>query len=389
MSVGENEPALPSVQLGFVEQPHEDDEPLSIKFFPTKLGGKPYWLDPAKPMAPERLACKNCNEPMILLMQIYTAEEFPAEAFHRYLYVYVCRKGSCHKGDYRKCTRVFRAQMAHDNPYFAYFETDAETEETELKDAYKEKAAHQCVVCGALAGKRCSGCRSVWYCSREHQQAHWSTGLHKEHCKVLVEGGELEEQAVAEDLARLVRLRWQYPELEVVSEPEELTDKMAPGSLVKLPPKPVEDEEYEESETGVDKAFLRFQKRLERYPGQVLRYLRVSDEVPPVSLLVSDLGKPVPSDVPACPRCGAARTLECQLLPTLLSYLPLDLNNPSSYDFGTYFVYSCPDNCELTGEIVEEVILRQDYSSDGMAPVKDRLEKVQAGLQEQGIDVEV
>ncbi|XP_071438993.1 SET domain-containing protein SmydA-8-like [Hetaerina americana] len=38
-----------------------------------------------------------------------------------------------------------------------------------------------CVVCSGPTSLRCSGCRSVFYCSRDHQKLHWST--HKGECK--------------------------------------------------------------------------------------------------------------------------------------------------------------------------------------------------------------
>lgn len=41
---------------------------------------------------------------------------------------------------------------------------------------------HACGVCGATDGdlKRCSGCKGIWYCSREHQKADWKR--HKREC---------------------------------------------------------------------------------------------------------------------------------------------------------------------------------------------------------------
>ena len=35
-----------------------------------------------------------------------------------------------------------------------------------------------CAMCKAAAKQKCGGCRSVFYCSREHQKRHW-----KEHSK--------------------------------------------------------------------------------------------------------------------------------------------------------------------------------------------------------------
>ena len=42
-------------------------------------------------------------------------------------------------------------------------------------------ARHQCASCGEPAPNRCAKCKTVWYCSRAHQAAHWPT--HKLECK--------------------------------------------------------------------------------------------------------------------------------------------------------------------------------------------------------------
>lgn len=57
-----------SVDLGFVE----DCEPwlLTNKFFPSKVGGKPAFLELKNIPKPETLQCKNCKEPLIFLCQV-------------------------------------------------------------------------------------------------------------------------------------------------------------------------------------------------------------------------------------------------------------------------------------------------------------------------------
>jgi MYND finger len=41
-------------------------------------------------------------------------------------------------------------------------------------------SGHICAICSKSAGARCGGCRAVWYCSKEHQKAHWPS--HKGCC---------------------------------------------------------------------------------------------------------------------------------------------------------------------------------------------------------------
>ncbi|KAL9185028.1 hypothetical protein ACHAXT_002805 [Thalassiosira profunda] len=42
---------------------------------------------------------------------------------------------------------------------------------------------NKCAVCSAPASKRCTKCKSVWYCGREHQVSDWKA--HKARCKVI------------------------------------------------------------------------------------------------------------------------------------------------------------------------------------------------------------
>ena len=38
-----------------------------------------------------------------------------------------------------------------------------------------------CAVCGDTNAKRCSRCRLVTYCGKDHQRQHWK--IHKQFCK--------------------------------------------------------------------------------------------------------------------------------------------------------------------------------------------------------------
>ena len=48
---------------------------------------------------------------------------------------------------------------------------------------------NMCVVCGYPGPNRCAKCKKTFYCSREHQLAHWKEG-HKKRCNI--EKGDLE-----------------------------------------------------------------------------------------------------------------------------------------------------------------------------------------------------
>ena len=65
-----------------------------------------------------------------------------------------------------------------------------EGQRASVKAAYAR--GHRCALCGGGGGEPqlnnnsrlsvCSRCRTVWYCSRECQKAHWKHGGHKDVC---------------------------------------------------------------------------------------------------------------------------------------------------------------------------------------------------------------
>ncbi|KAJ1937028.1 hypothetical protein FBU59_004874, partial [Linderina macrospora] len=356
-----------TVTLGFAEP---IDEEFHSESFPSKIGGQPRWIDPQHPLNVSQATCDECQKPMALLMQLYAPEDEPIEAFHRMLYVFVCRTGSCHRASPSRCMRVFRAQLAEENT--VYEEVGGAADEDDIAWAMRSsvKPAKQCVVCGMAGTKACSKCHERMYCSRDHQLADWEVG-HRAQCG----SGEGE----GEDHARRLRNQ-QYPELLIVSEEEEFKDKnddfddeddgsdsesedeIQPedGAMV-----PVTNEKAVDSEVDVDKAFLMFQRRIQQNSDQVIRYARAPGAEPGQPLYVSDAG--IPEDVPGCELCGAQREFEFQIMPQMLNFLGLKADDPTSIDWGTLLVYSCPNSCDVKdAQYAREVIYRQHFSSQGI-----------------------
>ena len=119
-----------------------------------------------------------------------------------------------------------------------------------------------------------------------------------------------------------------------------------------------------------DRVLLGFQDRLKRAPRQVVRYARGG--IPLWSI-------PAESNqwkVPAC-QCGAHRSFECQLLPSLLHVLEVDkyaedTQNASAgigyllsngMNWGSVAVYTCANSCSASSE---ELLVVQE-SVDGQA----------------------
>ncbi|CAG8443429.1 8316_t:CDS:2 [Ambispora gerdemannii] len=392
------------VELGFAEPPAQ---PLTSEKFPSKIGGKPAWLNPKHILSADKVECGVCKKPMILLLQLYTPEDYPPEAFHRMIYVFCCKNGSCHKLSWRESFKVYRSQLSRDNPYWPVPPSTSSEEledsnqeniaselapDNQLSDRNQEKLQNddlkqihqklntiQCIVCGLLGSKTCGKCNIVRYCSKAHQIEHWITGQHKTYCSSI----DLSSNPTEND-DKLCQDTILFPEYEIVNESE--TDRDGGGeddenreneisqensnsrALV-----PVGDETYEESQVNVDKAFLQFQRKVELNPDQVLRYARVEYEADrnPDPLWVSEHEKPdLQQDIPACPYCSNPRTFEFQILSTLLNYLKIDHTKRDSLDWGTLLVYSCKGNCYIDDEknlhYLEEYIWRQNFSEEGV-----------------------
>ena len=94
--------SVEEVELGFTEKP-EDPKRLTSPYFPSKIGGKPAWLDPRLPV-PDVLVCKKCGKPLVFLLQVYAPIDHLIHCYHRTLYIFCCREPSCYT---RKSTEPF------------------------------------------------------------------------------------------------------------------------------------------------------------------------------------------------------------------------------------------------------------------------------------------
>ncbi|KAF9926898.1 Programmed cell death protein 2 [Linnemannia zychae] len=181
-----NIPEESHVMLGFAEPVDlEENGPLLPEDFCSKMGGLPIWLNPEHVLESKDMTCDQCKKPMTFLMQLYSPEDHPAEAFHRVIYVFCCKNGACHKKSPQGCFKVVRSQLGQYNPYYTPVSKDDEdaAEENEGWEPMDSKNyAKTCFVCGMHGPKICSRCQKVSYCSPEHQAIHWSKGLHKQLC---------------------------------------------------------------------------------------------------------------------------------------------------------------------------------------------------------------
>jgi len=334
------------VDLGFMERDFDPWETQS-RHFPSKIGGKPAWLDLAKVPPPKELQCPHCALPLTFLLQVYSPDNNSDSAFHRSLFVFLCVASPCWDQGKEPPVLALRCQLGRSNPFYPW-------EPPEERDGWREdiKAeAHGklCAVCGCRADKSCAQCKKADYCSEKHQRADWKAG-HKSVCK----GGS--SGALPPKSSLLL------PEGLIESEPEpkkegkgdtgqnidQYRDVMEGGGVTASP------KELEEVEAGQEEdiACEKFRLRVARASDQVIRYERGG-----IPLLCTS--SPALSAPPPCHLCKAPRIFELQVMPQLLFELKLGLDADSCLDWGSIYIYSCSASCEAEGYTKEFIQLRQ------------------------------
>ena len=238
------------------------------------------------------------------------------------LYVFMCKNGSCLAGRSQSALRIFRSQLPLQNDIY------------DLDGKLKDKVArtginsNSCSVCGLYAPSRCGKCQNRQYCSKDHQALDWTQGKHKDYCSSpsMADLNNCNTNTQSHH-PNPVFNRWidacaLFPchELEEDEEPEKIINKTDEEFLKQTLENTLGDleedellEEEQETETDVDKTFLKFQKRISLAPDQVLRYGRVLPYDNEEPLWACGEGIPTTADVPACSHCGAERTFEFQV----------------------------------------------------------------------------
>jgi pre-rRNA-processing protein TSR4 len=194
------------VELGFVDKP-ENKLRLASPFFPSKVGGKPAWLNLENLPNSEVFECKICKKPMAFLLQVYAPlnEETVDDqrCFHRTIFVFCCKNGKCCKKDSSESFLALRNQLPRENKFYSSnappdLEDDDSVTWDTLDPQFRPRTfACLCDTCGCLGDKKCSKCHAVSYCCRDHQVFDWKA-RHKEVCATM-SGESSSEKGKGED----------------------------------------------------------------------------------------------------------------------------------------------------------------------------------------------
>ncbi|XP_017149479.2 programmed cell death protein 2 [Drosophila miranda] len=342
------------IDLGFAEK-RDNNGWLTNRYFPSKLGGLPAWLELEALPPTEQLQCQKCKAPKVFLAQLYAPHEDDFN-FHRSIYIFVCRNADCQQDHSAENFTVLRSQLALKNKFFS--EQAAEDDGEPLPPIPCLKKV--CAACGCYAPHACSRCKTIYYCSAAHQRAHWSD--HKANCgssnavphkplsaiefeefEIVIESNPTRpvEEDHKDDDARLAEF-------------EALQASGNTGDLSNV--SEAEMDKYFGNTAGSDdKTFRQFKKQIADEPEQIVRYKRGGEPlwITNTAATVADQLKSLPN----CSQCGGIRQFEFQIMPQTLVLLKEEF-----LDWGVLAVYTCAKSCPIEG-YVEEHMVKQDVVS--------------------------
>jgi pre-rRNA-processing protein TSR4 len=370
-----------AIVLGFAEHVRS---PASFdpKRFPSKLGGLPVWLY-GRHRIPSSLRCRCCNGVLAFLLQLYAPIAEQGHAFHRTVYVFVCRERGCAGG--AGSVRALCAQLPRRNRIYSY---DAESDSSDCEDHCRAvevgkrtsdavtKQHVPCALCGFAASSRCGRCSSVSYCSRECQKVDWKIG-HKSLC--YASDGMPSREVPSTSNANIARVSWRFEEFEIVHEQclplresdtadQGLTGAVSGkagvvGTLQDVDVKELPDSLFKNIHRAgparrADPAFQRFSDVMRGAPDQIVRYWRGGRP-----LWASRIGRVAESDEALiCERCGGRRVFEFQVVSQVLYYIGVDKRRDlrsddggcGGLDWATVVVFSCENSCRGNGASEDE-----------------------------------
>ena len=381
-----------TVDLGFASPP---SHPLRLTqpYFPSKVGGRPAWLNPLHLPSASSLTCPLCRDPFAFLLQVYAPIRSSSALFHRTLFLFLCPRQEClsRHSDDQPTVVCWRSQLGRVNAFYnAEPAPKLGKREAGPEEAMDEEwdGVHLCVVCGLKGGSVCSGCKAVWYCGRRCQKRDWKLGHRAECAEATASSAPPPPPSPARRVGRASTLFPSY-ELSIDTEyiPSHSSDPLTHerallSSYHSRPPSDDSDDDDGLSALGRlhhrDPAFARFRRRIAHNPEQVMRYERGGEE-----LWVGSDGRG--GGPGTCGGCGGPRVFEMQVLPQLLWYLERQEGGVrragedermaaarafrDGLDWGSLMVYTCERSCgDGQREYRQEYVHLQPHSGQIAQP---------------------
>ena len=293
--------------LGFIEPPLKRTDLLRHRF-PSKVGGRPAWLDPIHLPTIEMLTCPKNGEIMKFLLQVYAPVDENPDAFHRAVFVFVSKDGpAIHSVS--GSVKAFRCQLSRSNSLYGY---DPPTEQDDappvVEPLVRTIDPWHVLEYEAKGSIECS--------------TDFEVPLFPEY-EMLVEP-EPNESMMIDKEAEIKK----YAEVS-----QQYTEEELPSDVV---------EDIEKNMPLEQRDFASFATRISLEPSQVLRYCFEPGMKP---ICPSSKGIPSDDSIPPCHNCQGPRKFEFQVMPQLLNSLNVDPMDKMSPDWGTIAVYSCAASC--------------------------------------------
>uniref|UniRef100_A0A1I7V4Y8 MYND-type domain-containing protein n=2 Tax=Caenorhabditis tropicalis TaxID=1561998 RepID=A0A1I7V4Y8_9PELO len=308
----------------------------------------------------------------------------PPHAFHRSLFLFVCRNPSCSRPNDASNLKAFRCQLPRANDYYSFdgpMDPDLDGDVPDPRAL--SDAPGLCRICGCAAAKKCAKCQVARYCSQSHQVIDWPS--HKLECAKAAENGSIADEQKNPQNAFVfkefgIEIDQEYmpatlfdglsddegddDEEEANAEDETEEEKQArireferfvKDNKGKNADMTKEDLDAATAEQPKDLDFDKFNRLVHLNPDQIVRYKR--NGVPLRATGLSDLSE----EVEPCELCGAPRRFEMQLMPHLLSLIDVDCIG-QSIDWASVYIYTCSASCQIPEDgYAKEFIAKQDF----------------------------
>ena len=306
--------------------------------FPSKVGGRPAWLDPQRLPSPHELRCPVDGSTMRFLLQVYAPVEEQPEAFHRTMFVFVSSRASALHGSSTATdsniggsatpgVRVLRCQMPRNNEFYVY---------NPLTDEERLAGPRACSEVGGADPWAVAAFEQAIVRGDTNAQLEVAT-----HVPLFPEYEiVIEEESHSDDVPMVSaeeRIQENLQKAKDLTQSNNYTEEELPSELV---------EEIEKNMPIEKRHFASFAARISSAPSQILRYC-FEDGAAPVC--PSPHGIPQSAQIPSCEHCGAPRKFEFQIMPQVLNILGIDPSDDDALDFGTIAVYSCSKSCGGVG----------------------------------------